>query len=133
MNSSIRVNTLRRSLPIALALGALAVVSARAHAADFDEITISSSAVKTVGFETATHAPIEEASVTARVTFDPVTLTTNSGVALLKDSMLKAAHEVCDAADPLTPDDGSCVQSAVKSAKPQLEAAIARARSSVNG
>jgi len=130
---SIRVNTLRRSLPIALAIGALAVMSARARAQDLDEITISAPAVKAVGSDAATLAPIEESTVTARVAFDPATLTTNSGVALLKDSVLEAARKACDAADPFTPDDGTCVQTAVRSAKPQVDAAIARARSSVNG
>ena len=130
---SIRVNTLRRSLPIAFAIGALAIISTRAHAQDLDEITISAPAVKIVGRDPATLAPIEESTVTARVAFDPVTLTTNSGVALLKDGVVDAARRACDAADPLTMDDGTCVQTAVKSAKPQITAAIARARSSANG
>jgi UrcA family protein len=132
MTTSIRVNTLRRSLPIALAIGALAVMSARAHADDLDEITISAPAVKTVGRDAATGAPIEEVTVKGRVTTDPVTLTTNSGVALLKDGVLDAARKACDAADPLTPDDGTCVQAAVESAKPQVDAAVARARSGAN-
>jgi UrcA family protein len=130
---SIRVNILRRNLPIALAIGALAVVSARAHAQDLDQITISAPAVKTVGREQVTLAPVKESTVTARVAFDPVTLTTNSGVALLKDSVLEAARKACGAADPVTPDDGTCLHTAVRSAKPEVDAAIARARSSANG
>jgi UrcA family protein len=136
MNASIRVNTLRRTLPIALAMAALAVVSARAHAADadsIDQVTISAPAVTVVGRDAASAAPIEESTVTARVTVDPITLTTNSGVALLKDSVLKAAREACDAADPYTPDDGTCVFGALKMAQPQVDAVIARARNSVNG
>src|SRR5258708_5796459 len=126
---SIRGNALRRSLPIAFAIGALAVMSAGAHAQDLEEITISAPAVKTVRYELATFAPIEQSTVTARVAFDPVTLTTNSGVALFKDNVLEAARKACVAADPLTQDDGTCVHTAVKSAKPQVDAAIARARS----
>ncbi len=133
MTTSIRVNTLRRSLPVALAIGTLAVMSARAHAGDLDQVTIAAPAVKTVGHDYATGAPIQETTVTARVQVDPVTLTTNSGVALLKDGVRDAARKACEAADPLTPDDGTCVHTAVKSAEPQVAAAIARARSSANG
>jgi len=133
MTTSIRINTLRRNLPIAFAIGALAIMSARAHADDYlDEITISAPAVKTVGRNAATGAPIREVTVTARVTADPVKLTTNSGVALLKDSVLDAARKACDAADPFTSDDGRCVLTAVKAAKPQIDAAVARARSNAN-
>jgi UrcA family protein len=132
-STSIRAILLRRSLPIAFAMGALAIMSARAHADDLDQVTISAPTVKTIGHETPGLAPIKEATATARVQIDPVTLTTNSGVALLKDSVLDAARKVCDAADPSTPDDGTCVLAAVKSAKPQIDAAVARARSSANG
>lgn len=131
--TSILAIPLRRSLPIAFAIGALAVMSARAHAGDLDEITISAPAVTTIGHEIPGLTPIQEATVTARVTADSVALTTNSGVALLKDSVLDAARKVCEAADPSTPDDGTCVLAAVKSAKPQIDAAVARARSSANG
>jgi UrcA family protein len=136
MSISIRVNTLRRRLPIAFAIGALAVISANAHADsldNLDEITISAPAVKTIGYEAGTVAPIKQVTVTARVAVNPVALTTNSGVALLKDSVRAAAHKACDSADPLTPDDGECVTAALRNAKPQVDAAIARARSSVNG
>jgi UrcA family protein len=133
MNALLRVNTLRRRLPIALAIGALAAMSAGAHADNLDEVTISAPATKIVGRDYATGAPIEQETVTANVKFDPVTLTTNSGVALLKDSVLAAARKACYAADPLTmDDDGTCVHDAVKSAKPQVDAAIARARSNAN-
>jgi UrcA family protein len=130
---SIRANTLRKSLPLAFALGALAIMSVRAQAAEPDEITITAPAVKTVGRDPATHAPIQEVTVTAHVAFNPVTLTTHSGVALLNDSVLEAARKACGSAAPLMQDDGTCVYNAVKSAKPQVDAAIARARSSANG
>ncbi len=129
---SVRVNLLRRSLPIALAIGALAVVSARAHAEELEQITISAPTLKTVGRDSATLAPIEESTVTARVAYNPVTLTLNSGVALLKDGVLDAARKACYAADPITEDDGTCLRDAVKAAQPQITAAIERARSNAN-
>jgi UrcA family protein len=135
MNNPIPSNTLtlRRTLPIALAIGALALVSARAHADDeIPEVTISAPAVKTVGRDYATLAPIQESTVTARVAYDPVTLTTNSGVALLNDAVLDAARKACWTADPLGDDGGSCVQTAVKSAQQQVTAAVAHARSNAN-
>jgi UrcA family protein len=135
MNTSttrFRENTLRRSLPIAFAIGALAIMSARAHADDLDQITISAPVEKTVGREAATLAPIQEVTVTARVTADAAALTTNSGVAILNDSVLAAARKACEAADPSMLDDDTCVDNAVRSAKPQIDAAIARARSTAN-
>ncbi len=129
---SIRAKSLHRIIPIAFAIGTLAVMSARAHADDLPQVTISAPAVKDVGYDFRTAAPIQETSVTARVAIDPVSLTTNSGVALLKASVRDAARKVCDAADPLTQDDGSCFQAAMKGAEPQIAAAIARARSSAN-
>ncbi len=126
--------TLRRYMPIALALGALAVMSARAHADDLPQITISAPTVKTTGYDFGIGAPIEEATVTAKVKTDSAALTTNSGVALLKDNVRDAARKACEAADPLAvDDDDNCVRTAIKSAKPQIDAAIARAKSSANG
>ena len=130
--SRFRESTLRRSLPIAFAIGALAIMTARAHAEDLDQITIAAPVEKTVGREAATLAPIEEVTVTARVTADSAALTTHSGVAILKDSVLAAARKACEAAGPSTLDDGTCVDTAVRSAKPQIDAAVARARSSAN-
>lgn len=49
---------------------------------------------------------------------------------LLKAKVYEAARKACNATDPLTPGDATCIQEAVKSAKPQVDAAIARARSS---
>jgi len=130
-----RTRALRSRLPVALALGALAFVSTGAHAADYDEIAISAPSVKTVGHDDATGAPIEEYSEKASVKVDPVTLTTNSGVALLKDSVFDAALKVCNSISlPLSEDDdGTCVRDAVKSAQPQIDAAVMRARSTANG
>jgi UrcA family protein len=123
---------LRRTLPIALVVGALTVLSAQANAAEPDEVTVSAPAVKTLGRDLQL-APIQEVTVTAHVDYNPVTLTTNSGVALLKDSVLEAARKACVSADPLDEDDGTCVRNAVENAKPQVTAAIQRARSAANG
>ena len=128
--ASIRANILRNGLPVAFAIGVLGVLSAPAQAADLDEITISAPTEKTVGRDLGTNAPIEDVTVTAHVASDPTALTTSSGVALLKDSVVEAARTACTAAAPFTPDDGTCVRQAVQSAQPQIDAAIAQARSS---
>jgi UrcA family protein len=139
--TSTRVNILGRVLPVAFAVGAIALVSARAHAADSDQldpvqldpITVSAPAVKIVDRDAATNAPIEQVTRTARVQADPAALRTNYGALMLNYSVLDAARKACDAADPLEDDGGTCVRDAVASAKPQVDAAIAQARSSLTG
>ena len=117
-------------LPILLAFAALAFVSALAQAADLPEVTVSAPSVKTVDRDAATGAPIQEVTEAARVSVDPVTLTTNSGVALLQDKVLQTAQQICASMDPLAgEDDGSCVREAVKSARAGIKAAVARANS----
>ena len=130
-----RTRPSRVQLSTALTFVALAFVGAGAQAADNpDEITISAPIVKTVGHDELTGAPIEETTRTASVKFDPVTLTTNSGVALLKDSVRDAATEACTSTSlPMEDEDnGACIREAVKSAQAQVDAAIARARSTTN-
>jgi UrcA family protein len=139
--TSIRVNILDRILPVAFAVGAIALVSARAHAADpnqldpvqLDPITVSAPAVKIVDRDTATGATTEQVTITARVQADPAALRTNYGALMLNYSVLDAARKACTSADPLADDDGTCLHDALESAKPQVDAAIARARSSLTG
>jgi hypothetical protein len=139
--TSIRVNILGRILPVAFAVGAIALVSARAHAADpdrldpvqLDPITVSAPAAKIVDRDTATGATIEQVTITVRVQADPAALRTNYGALMLNYSVLEAARKACTTADPLADDDGTCFRDAVESAKPQVDAAIARARSSLTG
>ena len=136
MNTSILTNNRRSGLLATFAIGAVALISARAQADDpaqVDQVTISSPTVNIVGRDSATGAPITETMKTARIQYDPVTLTTNSGVALLRDSVRESARKLCDSIDPLDPNDGTCIRAAVDSAKPQVDAAIARARSTANG
>jgi hypothetical protein len=130
----IPVNVLRKGLPIALAITAFAALTPRAQAAPLDRIVMDQPVVKVVGHDDI-DAPIEHVTVVARVIPDPETLTTDSGVALLNDYILEAARKACFAADPMEPDDGTCVRDAIKSAKPQVAALVARAKStaSANG
>jgi len=125
-------------MTVALAAAVFAVTSigifnTRAQAADLEQITISAPSVKTIDHDDATGAPIEEVTRTARITVDPVKLTTNSGVALLKDSVLETAQKLCDSLDPLDSDDGGeCVRGAVRSAQAQIAAVVARAQANTN-
>ena len=136
--TSIRANILSRMLPVALAAGVIALISGRAHAADLDPvqldpITVTAPAVKIVDRDAATGAPIEEVTIRARVQADPAALRTNYGALMLNYSVVDAARKACTAADPIEDDDGTCVHDAVETAMPQVDAAIARARSSVKG
>lgn len=138
--TSIRVNILGRILPVAFAAGAIVLVSARAHAdpdqldpVQLDPITVFAPAAKIVDRDAATGAPIEEVTITARVHADPAALRTHYGALMLNYSVLDAAREACNEVNPLEDDDGICVHDAVRSAQPQVDAAIARARSSLEG
>jgi UrcA family protein len=139
--TSIRVNVLGRFLPVAFAVGAIALVSARAHAADADQldpvqldsITVSAPVPKIVEHDAASGASVEQVTITARVQVDPAALRTEYGALMLNYSVLNAARQACAAADPLADDDGTCFRDAVESAKPQVDAAIARARSTLAG
>jgi UrcA family protein len=117
------------SLALAAAAAALALWCARAHAADLDEITLSAPIVKNLEQDSVTGEPVQESIVKALVQYDPATLTTPSGVALLKASVEEAARKACQSADP-TFDDGGCYRQAVNSAQPQIDAAVARAKDS---
>jgi UrcA family protein len=141
--TSIRENILGRILPVAFAAGAIALVSARAHAAEtnglnpiqLDPITVSAPTVKVIGRDAASGAPDEEVMVTARVEADPAALRTEYGALMLKYSVFDAARKACSEPDPIADDngDGTCVYDAVKAAEPQVDAAITRARSSAAG
>jgi hypothetical protein len=130
---SISANALRRALPIVLAIGALAVMTSHVQAAELDKLTIDRPIVKLVGRDESTEAPIEDVTVVAHVIPDPDTLTTDSGVVLLKDYVLEAARKACFAADPMAPDDGTCVHKALQEAKPQVAALVAQSKSKANG
>ena len=117
-----------RSLPAAFAFAALAVIgSARANAATpSGDITVSAPTVKDVGTDSLTGATIEKWTVTARVAFDPLTLSTVSGTAELRERVLEAASQACRAA--LTDDYEKCVLETVQAAQPQVDKAVARSK-----
>ena len=69
---------------------------------------------------------------TARIQVDPKALTTEYGVLMLNYSVRDAARRACFADEPLSDDgDTTCVKKAIEAAKPQVEAAIAQARSNL--
>lgn len=111
-------------------LAALAAVSTGAGAAELDQIVLDKPVVTDIGRDTATDAPIERVTVTARVIPDPETLTIDSGVKLLNDYIVEAARKACFEANPLEMDDGTCVREAVRSAQPQVKHVVAEARAS---
>jgi hypothetical protein len=108
-------------------LAALATVSTGASAAELDRIEIDPPVVKVVE-RNPIDAPVEDVTVVARVIPDPQTLTMKSGIKLLNDNIVEAARKACYEADPLEPDDGTCERKAIKSAKAQVPALVARAK-----
>jgi UrcA family protein len=120
------------SLHAAFAAMAIAVFSVSAHAADLNQITVQGSTVQTVGRDAATGAPIQETTVKVAVSYDPATLTTDSGVKLLKAKIVDAARQACDSADPFSDDEGTCLPEAIRSAQDQIARVVAQARSNTN-
>jgi UrcA family protein len=129
---SIGMHILRKGLMPGLTCGALAALSPAAQAEDpvasIAQVTVSAPVVKVVGLHRDL-TPREQTTVTATVAFDPITLTTNSGVALLKDRVAQAARKVCADADPEDiEDDDQCVLKAIRGSDAQIDAAVAAAK-----
>jgi hypothetical protein len=108
-------------------LAALAAVSTGAGAAELDRIQIDPPVVKVVEHDSI-DAPVEQVTVVAHVIPDPETLTMQSGIKLLNDNIVEAARKACFEANPLEPEDGTCVQHAIKDAKAQVPALVARVK-----
>ena len=123
------VDHARLGLPILSALGVLAFGYGAAQAADLQEVTVTVPTVQTIGRD-ASGAPIQQVSASARVQYDPIMLTTNSGRVLLQDKVADVARRLCRSLDmtagPLTEDEGTCVQRAVNGTKVQIAAEAAR-------
>lgn len=86
---------------------------------------------KVVG-RSATGAPIEEVSLSARVTYSDLELSIPSNAKVFKQRVHDAAREVCDRLEQMYPLGGgsdSCVRKAEEGAQPQVTAAIAKAES----
>jgi UrcA family protein len=133
MTISTGAKILSASLCAAFASMAIAAFSASAHAAESNEIMVQGPTTKTVGFDLPTGAPIKETTVKIAVNYDPATLTTDSGVALLKESVADAARKACGTAARVTADDGTCVRKAIDSARAQIARIVSQARSITNG
>ena len=127
MKTLLQICPLRSALlGTALVLGTIAFSGA--YADETEVITVSAPKAKLVAHGPGAATATQQITVMARVQYDPVSLTTNSGVALLKDGVEQAARRVCHAADPAAPEDMACVRNATDSAGSQIDAAIARAR-----
>ena len=125
---------LRAGCAVAIAVGTFAIFSGTAQAAEpAQEITITGTRVERIPYDITVRRPAKEVTVTASVPADLSTLTLNSGVARLEGSVRDAALKACVEADPrasATSDATlSSVNRAMREARPQIEALVARARS----
>src|SRR5262245_50535101 len=116
------------TLPLALAVGVLALTTNTVNAEELDKIEIDKPIVKVIGRDEGIAAQVDDVTVVAHVIPDPETLTFASGIALLNDNVREAAREACFKADPMTPDDGTCYRKAMASAKQQVAALVAHAK-----
>lgn len=121
-------------LPIAVVFGAFAILTGVAHAAEpAQEIAITGTRVERIPYDITVRRPAKEVTVTASIPADLSALTLSSGVALLENSVRDAALKACVEADPRASATSDvtidCVNRAVREARPQIEALVARARS----
>jgi UrcA family protein len=130
MNST-RIKRLDFTLPALFGLMAAAGLCASAHGEETGQIVVRGSTTQTLGYGSL--HPLERSTVRVGVTYDPATLTTHSGVALLKDAVAQAAFKACIDADPAYAPESRCMTEAIRQAQPQIAQAVARARSGVNG
>jgi UrcA family protein len=128
--TSTQTRSLSLWLPAALAFAAL---NSTARAEDLNQIVVRGSDTTTIGYDYHDLRPIQQQTVKVDVSYDPVTLTTNSGVALLKDAVQQAAYKACTGDDNLMRPDYSCIRTAIEQARPQIAQAVARARNAANG
>lgn len=109
-------------------LGTLLLGSAHAIDPELPEILVSAPEVKALG-RNAGLSPIERVIIKAHVPFDPATLTSDEGVKKLRERVREGARRACGAAEPGEIDDlDSCVLAATRRAEPQVELAVAKAR-----
>lgn len=130
--NSIHAKALDLTLPALFALVAAGVcASARGAETPINQIIVHGPSTQVIGHDY--RRPIEETTVTLGVRYDPVALTTNSGVALLKDAVTQAAFQACVDADPTSAPESRCISDAIDQAQPQIDEAVAQARRGVNG
>ncbi len=128
MNST-HVKAFDLSVPAVYALIAAAALgfATTARGAEPEQIVVQGPTTHAIGYGTL--RPLEQSTVKVGVSYDPVTLTTHSGVALLKDAVTQAAFKACVDADPNYPPESACISTAIEQAQPQIAQAVARARS----
>jgi UrcA family protein len=126
------VKRLSLALPAAVAIALVAGTSSPAQGEELTQIVVHGSTTETIGHDYHGLRPIEQTRVTVGVRYDPVTLTTNSGVALLKDAVAQAALKACGASTWATVEYNSCVRPAIDEAQPQIARAVEQARGRLN-
>ena len=98
------------------------------NAANLNDVVVKMPSIKIIGRDAATGAPIREITTTARLQYNPIVLTTNSGRALLDAKVADLARSLCaaDALLYLTDDDGTCLRQALRHTQAQLDAVSAQ-------
>jgi UrcA family protein len=126
------LKTLTFILPASLVVVGITGLGNTARGEELNQVTVTSSSTRIVGYHRPGLTPIEESTVKVKVTYDPVTLTTHSGVALLQDAVAQAALQACTPVDSPATSDHSCERAAINDAQPQIVQAIGRARDAEN-
>ena len=123
---------LHRIGPAAVA-ASLCLAGAALAAEPLPTITIGAGVMaKAVVGTTTIGAPMEEVTITHRVSYSDLDLTTQTGAAELKARVKETANAACKQLDELYPleekNARECTSTAIAQASPQVENAIAAAR-----
>jgi UrcA family protein len=126
-----KLHFIRRSGSAALLLGLCLSTSALAGN-KLPSITVQAVASKTVVGRSTIGAPIEQATLTRRVHYADLDLTTYTGAMTLKERVREAAREACRKLDDLYPLEErqapTCIEKAVADASRQVDGSIGRAQ-----
>lgn len=124
--------TLHGVAPVILAAGLCMTASALAD--ELPTITIGAGVMtkSVVGRSASTGAPIEQVTVSHRVSYADLDLATQTGAAALEQRVKETAVAACKQLDRLYPleakNERECTSAAIAQASPQVENAIAAAR-----
>lgn len=125
------LHSIRRSGQAAIFLGLCLAASAFASN-KLPPITVQAVASKAVVGRSTIGAPIEQVTLTRRVSYSDPDLTTYNGAVALKRRVREAAREACGKLDDLYPLEArqapTCIGKAVADASRQVDGAIARAQ-----
>lgn len=131
MNTPMNRRRLALLSMLTMTVASMVAIAAESQTTEHVIVEAGRPTAKVVG-RSASGAPIEEVSLSARVTYSDLELSIPSNAKVLKQRVRDAALEVCDRLEQMYPLGGgsdSCARKAEEGAQEQVTAAIAKAES----